>query len=395
MSKVLQEFLTKELQNLEAAGLFQSGAALSSPQGGRVQIGVRELINFASDNYLGWTHDPELIQAASTALQQFGTGWASGRILSGTHELHRSLEILLSKFLGTEESLIFPTGYQANLGIFECLFTDQDYLFCDYSLHPSSVDGIRLSLARQLSFKTQDLTDLEDKLKRSPNARFRAIITEAVASPDGRLAPLPEIVRLAEKYDAIVSVDDAHGIGVLGVTGRGVSEHYSLHGQIDLLTGTFGHALGGVSIGYVSGRKDIISWLRQKSRTYLFSGTPTPASLAVGVKAIERLQKGTPEVAQLREKTGYFRSALADRGFELVPAPHPIVSIIVRDAVVAQKFANRLYQAGLYVIGLCFPVVPRGSARIRAQISAAHTQTDLDDAITAFQEAGQNLRLLR
>lgn len=394
MSKLLRDFLVKEINNLEAAGLLQEGLSLNSPQGPNIKIGSKNLLNFASDNYLGWANHPSLKEAAKLALDELGTGWASGRLFSGTHATHRKLEEGLSQFLRTQETLLFSSGYQANLGIFESLFNEQDYIFCDFSLHPSMVDGIRLSAAKHFIFKTQDLNDLEDKLKRSPNARFRAIATEAVSSQDGRITPLADIVAIAKRYDAIVIVDDSHGVGVLGNSGRGISEELDLLGKVDLITGSLGHALGGASGGFVSGRREIISWLRQKARSYLFSNSPTPAISAAALKAIELLDKGSEDLANLRDNTERFRKGLADAGFDVVPSTHPIVSIVVGDALLAQKMTNRLYQKGILVLGFCYPVMPRGSARVRVQISAAHLKKDLTEGITAFKEVGQGLKLI-
>ncbi|MBY0470412.1 glycine C-acetyltransferase [bacterium] len=394
MSKLLRDFLVKEINNLEAAGLLQEGLSLNSPQGPNIKIGSKNLLNFASDNYLGWANHPSLKEAAKLALDELGTGWASGRLFSGTHATHRKLEEGLSQFLRTQETLLFSSGYQANLGIFESLFNEQDYIFCDFSLHPSMVDGIRLSAAKHFIFKTQDLNDLEDKLKRSPNARFRAIATEAVSSQDGRITPLADIVAIAKRYDAIVIVDDSHGVGVLGNSGRGISEELDLLGKVDLITGSLGHALGGASGGFVSGRREIISWLRQKARSYLFSNSPTPAISAAALKAIELLDKGSEDLENLRDNTERFRKGLADAGFDVVPSTHPIVSIVVGDALLAQKMTNRLYQKGILVLGFCYPVMPRGSARVRVQISAAHLKKDLTEGITAFKEVGQGLKLI-
>jgi glycine C-acetyltransferase len=394
MSKLLRDFLVKEINNLEAAGLLQEGLSLNSPQGPNIKIGSKNLLNFASDNYLGWANHPSLKEAAKLALDELGTGWASGRLFSGTHATHRKLEEGLSQFLRTQETLLFSSGYQANLGIFESLFNEQDYIFCDFSLHPSMVDGIRLSAAKHFIFKTQDLNDLEDKLKRSPNARFRSIATEAVSSQDGRITPLADIVAIAKRYDAIVIVDDSHGVGVLGNSGRGISEELDLLGKVDLITGSLGHALGGASGGFVSGRREIISWLRQKARSYLFSNSPTPAISAAALKAIELLDKGSEDLANLRDNTERFRKGLADAGFDVVPSTHPIVSIVVGDALLAQKMTNRLYQKGILVLGFCYPVMPRGSARVRVQISAAHLKKDLTEGITAFKEVGQGLKLI-
>lgn len=394
MSKLLRDFLVKEINNLEAAGLLQEGLSLNSPQGPNIKIGSKNLLNFASDNYLGWANHPSLKEAAKLALDELGTGWASGRLFSGTHATHRKLEEGLSQFLRTQETLLFSSGYQANLGIFESLFNEQDYIFCDFSLHPSMVDGIRLTAAKHFIFKTQDLNDLEDKLKRSPNARFRAIATEAVSSQDGRITPLADIVAIAKRYDAIVIVDDSHGVGVLGNSGRGISEELDLLGKVDLITGSLGHALGGASGGFVSGRREIISWLRQKARSYLFSNSPTPAISAAALKAIELLDKGSEDLANLRDNTERFRKGLADAGFDVVPSTHPIVSIVVGDALLAQKMTNRLYQKGILVLGFCYPVMPRGSARVRVQISAAHLKKDLTEGITAFKEVGQGLKLI-
>jgi glycine C-acetyltransferase len=383
MSKELGEFLAKELSNLEAAGLLQEAPVLTSSQMPQLQIGKKNVVGFASDNYLGWASDERLAKAASDATMEWGSSFASGRLASGTHALHRKLESDLSKFLKVEDAVLYATGYQANLGIFENLFNEQDFIFCDYSLHPSMVDGVRFSLARHHIFRTQDLRDLEDKLKRSANARFRAIVTEAVSPQDGKIAPLKELLELAQRYDALTVVDDSHGIGVLGQTGRGLTEELGLLGKVDLVTGSLSHALG-ASGGFVAGRRDILSWLRQKSRTYLFSAGPPASATAAALKALELLEAGAPELEELRKNTQFVRDSLTRKKHRIIEASHPIISIVVGNALTAQKTANRLYREGLYVLGYCYPVVPRDSARIRLQITAAHLKKDLEKLVSAL-----------
>jgi glycine C-acetyltransferase len=383
MSKELGEFLAKELNNLEAAGLMQEGPVLTSPQKPQLQLGKKSVVGFASDNYLGWASDERLAQAASEATLEWGSSFASGRLSSGTSNLHRKLETEVAKFLKVEDAVVYATGYQANLGIFENLFNEQDFIFCDFSLHPSMVDGIRFSMARHHVFRTQDLRDLEDKLKRSANARFRAIVTEAVSPQDGKLAPLPELLELAARYDAVTVVDDSHGIGVLGATGRGITEEFNLLGKVDLVTGSLSHALGAAG-GFVAGRKDILSWLRQKSRTYLFSSSPPASAMGAGLKALELLNEGAPELEALKKNTEFVRETLIRKKHRVVDSIHPIISIVVGNALFAQKTTNRLYREGLYVLGYCYPVVPRDSARIRIQITATHFKKDLEKLVSAL-----------
>jgi glycine C-acetyltransferase len=383
MSKELGEFLAKELNNLEAAGLLQDSPVLTSPQQPQLQLGKKNVVGFASDNYLGFASDERLAKAASDAAMEWGSSFASGRLASGTHTIHRKLETELAKFLKVQDAAVYATGYQANLGIFENLFNEQDFIFCDFSLHPSLVDGIRFSLARHHVFRTQDLRDLEDKLKRSANARFRAIVIDAVAPQDGKIAPLKELLELAERYDALTVLDDSHGIGVLGATGRGLTEELGLLGKVDLITGSLSHALGATG-GFVAGRQDILSWLRQKSRTYLFSASPPPSAMAAALKALELLDDGAPELEALKKNTAFVREGLAKKNHRVVDSIHPIISIVVGNALTAQKTTNRLFREGFYVLGYCYPVVPRDSARVRLQITAAHLKKDLEKVVSSL-----------
>lgn len=389
MSKKLHNFLYTELQNLEAAGLYQTGLILNSPQDGKIQTSTKTFINFASDNYLGWANDKRLKDHVCEVVNNFGIGWASTRVVSGGHALHVTIEKALADFLSVQDTVLFASSYQAKMGLFENLFSEQDYIFCDFALQPSLVDGIRLSPAKQMIFRSHDLGDLEDKLKRSPNARFRAIVIDAVSPHEGTIAPLPAIIALAQRYDAIVVMDDSHGIGVLGKTGRGLCEYFGEQGKVDIVMGSFEHALGGADGGFISGRKDILAWVRQKARTYLFSNALSQSSLGAAQMALRLLREGAKELVDLTNKTEFFRSGLKKMNLEVIESPHPIVSVVVKDAVFAQKLVNRLAQRGVYVLGFCYPVVPRGSALLRAQVSAAHARKDLDDALAAFKDCLQ------
>jgi glycine C-acetyltransferase len=411
MSKKLRDFLSKELQNLSAAGLMVEGPVLTSPQGNAIKVGAKELLNFASDDYLGWTHDSRLKEAAAKALDDLGNGFASGRLSTGTHSSHQKLEKSVANLLALEDSLLYASSFEAGLGIFESLFGEDDYLFCDYSLHPSLVDGVRLSSATNLIFKSHDLSDLEDKLKRSSNARFRAIVVGSVSPQDGRLAPVPEILELAKRYDALTIVDDSLGIGVLGRMGRGITEELEILGAVDLVKGAFGHALGGEAGGFVAGRKDLVSWLRQKSRPYLFSDGMPPASVAAAQKAVDLLSRdiltaeelkksevksgsSNSELARLKENTDQMRVGLERHGYQVIKSSHPIISIVVKDALLCQKMADRLYQKGIFVLGFCYPVVPKGSARIRLQVSAQHLKKDLSQTLETFYDVGKSLGVI-
>ena len=387
----VREHLQTQLAETRAAGLYKEERAITSPQGAHIAVGGRKVLNLCANNYLGLASHPEVVQAARDALDRWGYGLSSVRFICGTQTIHKDLEKAISDFLGTEDTLLYSSCFDANGGLFETLLGAEDAVLSDELNHASIIDGIRLSKAQRFRFKHGDLADLETQLKAAAGARFRLITTDGVFSMDGDIADLEGLCRLAEAYDALVMVDDSHAVGFLGRTGRGTHEHRGVMGRVDLITGTLGKALGGASGGYTSGRKEIIEWLRQRSRPYLFSNTLAPMIAAASVKALEILSRSTDLRDRLIENTRYFRAAMTARGFSIRPGEHPIVPIMLGDAVLAQKAAARLLEKGVYAVGFFYPVVPQGAARIRVQISAAHTMEDLDFGLEAFSEVKQEL----
>jgi glycine C-acetyltransferase len=385
-------FLETESKHLFQAGLFRREQSLTFPQGPTITIDEKKLLNLASNDYLGLTGHAELKKAAKAAVDNWGIGLASARMATGTLPMHLELERVISRFLGTDETLVFPSGYHANTGLCESLFGERDYIFCDEQIHPSLADGVRLSRARVYSYRNQDMNHLEDRLKRSRSARFRAIATDGVFSVVGEIAKLREIYALADRYDAVVVVDDGQGMGVLGAKGHGTHEELGLEGRIDLVTGTFSNALGGGPGGYVSGRKEIVEWLRQKSRSYLASSALSPVATACALKAFELVKNDPKPREALAENVKRFRSALVERGLTVVESKHPAVAVIVGDAVVAQRMSDLLFRKGVFAMGFCYPVVPEGSARIRAQVTAQHSAEALKNAASMFAEAVRTAR---
>ncbi|MDD5678820.1 MAG: glycine C-acetyltransferase [Kiritimatiellae bacterium] len=394
MLGAMQKHLTGQLSQIRESGLFKEERILAGPQGGRVMVqGGREVLNMCANNYLGLATHPEVVAAAKASLDRWGYGLSSVRFICGTQAIHKELEHRLSEFLGTDDTILYSSCFDANGGLFEILLNDQDAVISDELNHASIIDGIRLCKANRLRYKTSDMADLEARLHEARSARFRLIATDGVFSMDGTIARLDEICNLADRYDALVMIDDSHAVGFLGPTGRGTHEYRQVMGRVDIITGTLGKALGGASGGYTSGRKDIIALLRQRSRPYLFSNTVAPMIVAASLKTLEILSASTELRDKLMENTRYFREGLAAAGFQIKAGVHPIVPIMLGDAVLAQKMAARLLEKGVYVIGFFYPVVAKGQARIRVQISAAHTRKDLDFALKMFTEVKQEFGL--
>ncbi len=396
MNPAYRAHLTNALGEIEAAGLSKRERVLATPQ--RVHIGVaggRDVLNFCANNYLGLSDHPSLVAAAHAALDRWGYGLSSVRFICGTQEIHTELEQKLSTFLGTDDTILYSSCFDANGGVFETLLGPEDAVISDELNHASIIDGIRLCKAQRYRYKNSDLNDLEAKLSEADatKARFKLIVTDGVFSMDGFIAPLRAICDLAEKYGALVMVDDSHAVGFMGKTGRGTHEHCGVMGRVDLLTGTLGKALGGASGGYVSGHKEIIALLRQRSRPYLFSNSLAPVITAASLAALDLLSRSTALRDRLEANTKIFRASLGAAGLTIRPGTHPIVPVMLGDAALAQRFAARMLEKGVYVIGFFYPVVPQGAARIRTQVSAAHSPEDLQFAIRAFATVKSELGL--
>ena len=388
-----QKQLSQTLEEIKSQGLFKTERIITTPQNAHIAVaGGKRVLNMCANNYLGLADHPELIKAAKAALDSHGLGMASVRFICGTQDLHKELEAALTKFLGTEETILYPSCFDANGGLFETLLTEKDAIISDELNHASIIDGVRLCKAQRFRYKHNDMGDLEAKLKEASGARFRLIATDGCFSMDGTIADLKSIVDLAEKYDALTMIDDAHATGFLGKTGRGTHEYRGVMGKVDIITGTLGKALGGASGGFTSGRKEIVDLLRQRSRPYLFSNTVAPPIVAACLKALELLSASTELRDKLEENTKYFREAVTKRGLTIKPGVHPIVPIMIGDAAKSQKFAARMLEKGVYVIGFFYPVVPHGTARVRVQVSAAHSREDLEFAVKAFAEANEELK---
>ena len=386
MYATLQEQLTNDLETLRTEGLYKAEAAISTPQSARIAVGDQWLLNFCANNYLGLADHPAMITTAQQALERWGFGMASVRFICGTAEIHKELERRISHFLGTEDAILYSSCFDANGGLFETLLGPEDAVISDELNHASIIDGVRLCKATRLRYANRDMADLEAKLRESQGARHRLIATDGVFSMDGYVAPLDAIVELAEQYRALVMVDDSHAVGFMGATGAGTPELFGVQGRVDIVTGTLGKALGGASGGYAAAHKEIVEMLRQRSRPYLFSNSLAPSIAAAGVAMLDLLETSGELLQRLRENTAYFRSEIVARGFEIPESDHPIVPIMIGDAVEAAAMADRLLAEGIYVRAFSFPVVPRGKARIRTQMSAAHSRDDLDQAITAFEK---------
>jgi glycine C-acetyltransferase len=378
-------YLADQLQGIRKAGLYKSERIITSPQRARVSVLEREgVLNLCANNYLGLADHPEVIRAAHEALDRWGYGLASVRFICGTQQIHKELEQKISDFLGTEDTILYSSCFDANGGLFETLLGPEDAVISDELNHASIIDGIRLCKARRFRYKNNDMADLEMQLKQAADARFRIIATDGVFSMDGILANLPGICELADKHGALVMVDDSHAVGVLGRQGRGTHEYHGVMDRIDILTGTLGKALGGASGGYTSGRREIIEMLRQRSRPYLFSNTVAPPIIGAAMKTIELLSHSTELRDRLEANTKIFRQGMFDRGFQITPGIHPICPIMLGDAALAARMSDAMLNRGIYVVGFSYPVVPQGKARIRVQISAAHTADDLQFAMEAF-----------
>ncbi|MEY2502839.1 MAG: glycine C-acetyltransferase [Verrucomicrobiota bacterium] len=394
---MLEEFdrrLANTLAEIRSQGLYKTERIITSPQEAHIGIaGGRQVLNMCANNYLGLADHPALIAAAKEALDSRGFGMASVRFICGTQDIHKDLEDALSRFLGTEDTILYPSAFDANGGLFETLLGAEDAVISDELNHASIIDGVRLCKAQRFRYKHNDMADLEAKLKDASGARLRLIATDGCFSMDGTIADLGAICELAEKHNALTMIDDAHATGFLGPTGRGTHEYRGVMGRIDIITGTLGKALGGASGGFTSARKRIVELLRQRSRPYLFSNSVAPHIVAATAKALELLSESTELRDKLEENTKYFRAALTERGLTIKPGTHPIVPIMLGDAALSQKFAARMLEKGVYVIGFFYPVVPHGTARVRTQVSAAHSREDLEFAVNAFAETNAELTL--
>jgi glycine C-acetyltransferase len=383
----MQQRLADDLEQLRVEGLYKGEAVITTPQAATIGVGDRTLLNLCANNYLGLADHPAMIDAAQEALERWGFGMASVRFICGTTQLHKELERRLSNFLGTEDAILYSSCFDANGGLFETLLGPEDVIISDELNHASIIDGVRLCKAERRRYRNRDMADLETQLVESTKARHRLIATDGVFSMDGYVAPLGQIVELAERYDALVMVDDSHAVGFMGPTGAGTPELFGVQDRIDIVTGTLGKALGGASGGYTAARAEIVEMLRQRSRPYLFSNSLAPSIAAAAITTLDLLESSGELLARLSDNTAYFRSRMSALEFEIPQSDHPIVPIMIGDAVQAAAMADRLLADGIYVRAFSFPVVPRGKARIRTQMSAAHTQDDLDEAIAAFVRA--------
>ncbi len=399
-SNKAREFFSNEIKNINTAGTFKEERYIESPQGANINVEFpagakpKEVLNFCANNYLGLSSHPEVIEAAHQGLKDRGYGLSSVRFICGTQDIHKELEQKLTEFLGTEDTILFPSCMDANAGVFDVVLEKEDAMIADRLVHASIVDGMRLCKAQLYNYKHSNMEHLEEKLKETQGLRFRLIITDGVFSMDGDIAKLDEICDLAEKYDAMVLVDDSHATGFMGKNGRGTHEHCGVIGRVDIITTTLGKALGGASGGCVSGRKEIVDLCRQRARPYLFSNTMPPVIVAAANKVIDLISKTTDRRDKLEKNTKYFREKMTAAGFDMREGVHPIVPIMLYNAKLAQDMARDLYEEGIYVIGFSFPVVPKGQARIRVQISAAHEQEHLDKAINAFTKIGAKYQIL-
>jgi glycine C-acetyltransferase len=394
MNEKLVQRIAQEIEEIKSAGLYKSERIIESSQEAEIVVAGNTVLNFCANNYLGLSSHPKVIEAAHRAIDQRGYGMSSVRFICGTQDIHKELESKLSEFLGTEDTILYAAAFDANGGLFEPLFNEQDAIISDALNHASIIDGIRLCKAQRFRYEHNNMQDLEAKLKEAAPCRSRVIVTDGSFSMDGTIAQLDKIVSLAEQYDAAVMIDECHSSGFLGRTGRGTHEYRGVMGKIDIITGTLGKALGGASGGFTSGRKEIIDMLRQKSRPYLFSNTLAPSIVGASIAVLDMLTETTELRDRLEYNTKYFRSKMSEAGFDIKPGDHPIVPIMLYDAVLAQKMAARLLEEGIYVIGFFFPVVAKGQARIRVQLSAAHHQEHLDKAIAAFIKVGKELGVL-
>src|SRR5215203_288297 len=395
MNVAFVERIRKEVEEIKSSGLYKTERIIASPQGPRITVNGKQVLNFCANNYLGLSSHPKTLQAAHSYLDSHGYGMSSVRFICGTQDIHKELEQKLATFLGTEDTILYVAAFDANGGVFEPLFNEQDAIISDALNHASIIDGVRLCKAQRYRYEHNNMNDLETKLKETSALRSRVIVTDGVFSMDGTIAQLDVICDLADRYDAIVMVDESHASGFMGKTGRGTHEFRGVMGRIDIITGTLGKALGGASGGFTSGRREIIDLLRQRSRPYLFSNTLAPSITGASIAVLDLLRESTALRDKLESNTKYFRTKMTKAGFDIKPGEHPIVPIMLYDAVLAAQFATRLLEEDIYVIGFFFPVVPKGQARIRVQISAAHEQAHLDRAIDAFTKIGKDLDVLK
>jgi glycine C-acetyltransferase len=392
----IKAHLQKELIDIKEAGLYKNERIIASAQDAEITLNTgQKVLNFCANNYLGLSNHPELVAAAKEALDSHGYGMSSVRFICGTQDLHKSLEKKIAEYFGTEDTILYAACFDANGGVFEPLLGENDAIISDELNHASIIDGVRLCKAQRYRYKTANMDDLEEQLKLAQAQRFRLIVTDGVFSMDGHVAPVDKIVKLAEKYDALVMVDECHSAGVVGETGRGVTELYHIRGQVDIITGTLGKAFGGAIGGFTTGRKEIIELLRQRSRPYLFSNSIPPAVTNAGIRMFDMMSETTELQNRLHENTGYFVSAMIKAGFDIKPTKSAICAVMLYDAKLSQDFAANLLKEGIYVIGFYFPVVAKGQARIRVQLSAAHKREHLDKAIAAFIKVGHELNVLK
>ncbi len=387
----LWESLAEQSAAMREAGTYKTERVLESPQRAHIQVGGRSVLNMCANNYLGLADHPEIVAAARESLDRWGYGLASVRFICGTQQLHKDLEAALSRFVSKDDTILYNSCWDANGGLFETILGPDDAIISDELNHASIIDGIRLCKAKRLRYRNNDMADLREKLSEAKDARFRLIATDGVFSMDGSLANLPAICELADAFDASIMVDDSHAVGFVGPHGRGTHEHFGVMDRIDILTGTLGKALGGGSGGYTSGRRELIEWLRQRSRTYLFSNTVAPPVAAGALKSLEMLEASTTLRDTLEANTRFFREEMGSRGFSILPGEHPIVPVMLGDAALASRMADFMLEEGVYVIGFSYPVVPEGKARIRTQVSAAHSREDLTKAVVAFEAARTRL----
>jgi len=391
----LKKVLQQQLADVRSAGLYKNERQLLGPQGAEIRVAQGSVLNLCANNYLGLANHPAIVQAATEGLKEHGYGMASVRFICGTQDLHKQLEQALSTFLGTEDTILYSSCFDANGGLFEVLLDERDAIISDALNHASVIDGIRLCKATRLRYAHADMTELEARLKEAAGARLRLIATDGVFSMDGDLAKLDRIVNLADRYDAVLMVDDSHATGVLGSRGRGTPAHFDVVDRVDIVTSTLGKALGGAAGGFTSGRAEIVELLRQRSRPYLFSNAVPPVIAAAAYRAVMLVADGDALRDRLRENATFFRAQLTSLGFTLVPGQHPIIPIMLGDATLATTMADRLLQEGIYVVGFSYPVVPKGQARIRVQMSAAHTHAQLETAVTAFAKVGRELDVIQ
>jgi len=391
-NRTFNRYLEQELEDLKAAGLYKAERIITSPQSANIEVSSGEkVLNFCANNYLGLADHTELIEAAKAGLDRYGYGMASVRFICGTQEEHKALETKIAGFLGMEDTILYSSCFDANAGLFETLLDERDAIISDALNHASIIDGVRLSKASRYRYANNDMADLESKLEESAAARFRLIATDGVFSMDGIIANLPAVCDLAEKHDAMVMVDDSHAVGFVGANGRGTLEYCGVEGRVEIVTGTLGKALGGASGGYTAASEKIVDWLRQRSRPYLFSNTLAPVITAASIRAFELIEDGASLREKLKDNSEHFREGMSKAGFNLVPGEHPIIPVMLGDARLAQKMAAQLLDDGIYVTGFSFPVVPKGKARIRTQMSAAHAAQDIQRAIEAFTKVGKAL----